>query len=284
MLRVSTEFDKIFRPIFKGFVVRRHKLGLFIRHGGAGFHNYHISAFLNRHLHIVKQLAAGRIESVYLSRDDRVIAGIVGRKIVLPHIRGSELVYGAHHSADKLGSVKQEEGHGGVGNVHRRRRTAGIAFLGNEKKLAVFVGNKLMRRNGLAVCKREKLGVFFAACLRGIAVKLFCEGVASFAKRFKICRSFYDCFLDGLAVPCPVSLERVTEIVDGINIVIGEEEKLLLLFGHGNADTDTTAECAHNTAVGGCLLASCGEINVSPLDADNVAPSAEGLLLGSTHF
>ena len=100
----------------------------------------HVARLLQRH-----------VSAVDLSVGDGICAEIVRRERLCPASGVTVLEYTCHHAFKQFGVVKQEEGSRRIGKVDGVDASVGVVLLGEEEQVAVFVLEKLVRRDDMTV-------------------------------------------------------------------------------------------------------------------------------------
>ena len=101
MLGVKTVTDEIFTPLTESVNMLFCKGYIIFSVTDCGAENYHISAFFNGHL-IFKP-----VFGINLTVENRILANIVGSKVIFPLRCGGIMENGAKHTLQKLGIIKQ---------------------------------------------------------------------------------------------------------------------------------------------------------------------------------
>ncbi len=192
-------------------------------------------------------------------------------EIIVPYRRLGEFQHRAHHSPHQLRIVAEVQRRGRIGHVHGGGTAVGMAFLGNEQRIPLLIGHQLVGRYGLAVCGRTYFCIRFAA-LHGLFFHLFLESIAA-PKQFVMSgHCFGNGFVDGFAVPCPISGKELAEIIDGRNVIVSRHQRRLTPRRPYGMELRRRAQAPVHLMIGYFhrLPTGCRQIQIAPVDGDAV--------------
>jgi len=165
----------------------------------------------------------------------------------------------------------QEQRDGGVAHIHRADAAVGIVLLGEKCHLALGRGDKLVRGKGVPPGGVDDILVVLTAGFLSIVADGLIHGSAAQQDLVKVLLGVKDGVGDLAAITAIPCLAQIAEVVDGGNIVIG--------------DDGLRGRTAHGQVAGGLHAVANGldnaigaQVQVAPVDRDVVSGVAQRLL------
>ena len=128
-------------------------------------------------------------------------------------------------STEKLKGLEPEvEGGGGIGDVDGADAAVGEVLLGEEVGASVGGGDELVGGDGLAVADGAEGGEVVAALLCGGLEELVVELGAAFEQLLVLGVGGEEHVGEGESLASPVGDEALLEVLDGVDVVVGEHD------------------------------------------------------------
>ena len=221
------------------------------------------------------------VQPIDLPPGVRVTAHIVGRKVILPDIVVCEAEDRTQHTLCQLCIVQKEHRRGGVAQIHRSDTAVGVVFLGEKDHIAMLIGDQFMGGQNEAVAHGTEECVILAADgvsrIIQFTVKSLC--LLHDGSLVRKCRT------DGsqnIAVHAgPVGFAPFTEVVDGEQVIVGNDQPGLTLIVSQRKRGGQLAVGIIKTQH--CVLIRAGKISVAPVNGHMVTAACKGRLHCFSH-
>ena len=279
LARILAVFDQIAHPLVQQAAILLGESAIRAVGLRGRQHHQHVAALLHRHLifEIVHRRARGeevvgrrglsvvRVRrGVDLTGGAGIAAHVVGREIVCPDGHGGELQHRAAQRVDQLRRVLQEQRNGRIAHVHGSDAAVGVVLLGQKRHIAAGRGDELVGAQSVPP-RRARQRLIVLAEGRGIGQHARVRLGAAPKQRVELLRGLANRVGDLRAVSAIPRLAQVAEVVDGGNVVVGNDgaDDLLVLNAAAPAHLQPVADGA-NRALG-------AEIEIAPVDGDVIA-------------